>query len=556
MSAGGVRWEQLRALLVLRARLMIRMFAAEQGRIVGLIMILLIGLPTALGLGFGTAIGYLRMPEPGPAQLLAAVLAGLWLAWMIIPLIAFSMNEGLDITRLLVYPLSKRELVVAMLVGTLFDVPTYLMLPLFIAIVVGWIATPAVLVLAPALLIAYVHMMLSSQILVTALGAVLASRRFRDVLFVVGALVGTSCYFLQVGVQALFERFIEPQQLESLRPLLILRWTPPGSQAQVIASANNGDWGSVLLWLGYGLLFVVILAWAWWQLTERLITGGGFVLKGVRTEREERRDRSARPVRSRRTALRWLPADLQQIMAKDLRLIWRTPQRRVGLLQGLLIPVLLIGYSLVGDGLPDAIPPWVGLFLPVYGLFTAWIAGQNGLGVEEKGLPFLLLTPVSRRRLWLGKGMVTFALSLLPSVAIGLGLLYFLPAWQTAVGLLATPGIILAAIAVNHLAAIFFAYPVRSDGTQVRSNTRGGCIAGLGNSIVVPAVIGLVSAPMALVLVASQLLSAPWIGYVGSLFALAYGLAIFYGLGIAVASRLLLQREAEVLVATEPPERG
>lgn len=553
MNVAGLRWQQLRALLFLRARLMIRMFAAEQGRIVGLILLLLIGLPVALGLGFGTAVGYLQLPEPGPAQLLAVVLTGLWLAWMILPLVAYTMNEGLDITRLLVYPLSKRELIATMLLGTLFDVPTYLMLPLFISIVIGWIATPAIVVLAPALLITYVLMILSSQILLTALGAVLSSRRFRDVIFVVGALVGTSCYFLQRGVQALVERFVDIQQIESLRPLAILRWTPPGSQAQVIASATTGDWGSVLLWLGYGLLFTIILAWIWWQLTVRLITGGGFVLRGFGAQRP---DRSRKPIRSGRAAPRWLPADLQQIMAKEIRLIWRTPQRRVGLLQGLLIPLLLIGYSLLGDGLPDVIPPWVGLLLPVYGLFTTWIAGQNGLGVEETGLPFLLLTPVSRRRLWLGKGAVTFTLALLPTVAIGLGLIYFLPAWQTVVGLLATPGVILTAMAVNHLAAIYFAYPVRSDGTQVRSNTRGGCIAGLGNSIIVPAAIGLVNAPVVLVLAASQLLSASWIGYAGSLFAMAYGVAVFYGLGITTAARLLLQREAEVLVATEPPERG
>ncbi len=552
MNVAGLRWQQLRALLILRARLMIRMFTAEQGRLVGLAMFILIGLPLALGLGFGTAVGYLQLPEPGPAQLLAAVLTGLWIAWMLIPLVAFSVNEGLDITRLLVYPLSKRELIATMLLGTLFDIPTYIMLPLFIAIVVGWAATPALLVLAPALLITYVLMILSSQILLTVLGAILSSRRFRDVIFVLGALVGTSCYFLQRGIQALVEHFIDLQQIESLRPLTFLRWTPPGSQAQVIASATAGEWGSVLLWLGYGLLFTIILAWIWWQLSVRLITGGGFVLRGFAPAEKAEQRKKQRTW----TLPRWLPADLHQVMVKEMLLVWRTPQRRVGLLQGLLIPVLLIGYPLLSDGLPDVVPPWVGLLIPLYSLFTAWIAGQNSLGVEEKGLAFLLLTPLPRRRLWLGKGIVILALTILPTLAVGLSLLYFLPTWQTVVGLLATPGVALAAMAINNLASVFFPYPVRTDGAQVRSNISGGCIAGLANSIVVPAVIGLATAPIALVLAASQLLSAPWIGYAGAVFSIVYGVALFYGLGIVTAARMLLAREAEVLVATEPPERG
>lgn len=35
--------------------------------------------------------------------------------------------------------------------------------------------------------------------------------------------------------------------------------------------------------------------------------------------------------------------------------------------------------------LPDVLPPWPGLLLPVFGIFTAWIAGMNALGVEETG---------------------------------------------------------------------------------------------------------------------------------------------------------------------------
>src|SRR5690606_33069676 len=136
-----------------------------------------------------------------------------------------------DITRLLVYPLSRSELIATMLLGTLFDIPTYIMLPPFVAIVVGWAASPALFILPLALLIAYAQMVLSSQILITALGGILASRRFRDILIVLGALLGSSCYLLQRGAQELFERYVDPDQLASIQLVSILRWFPAGNQA-------------------------------------------------------------------------------------------------------------------------------------------------------------------------------------------------------------------------------------------------------------------------------------------------------------------------------------
>lgn len=553
-GGGGPRLQRnkLRALLVLRAKLTIRLFAAEKGRLFIALMLVVAVLPLMFGIGAATAIGYLQLPEHWPAQLLGIVLVVLWLAWMFIPVLAYSLNEGMDVTRLLTFPLSRLELIATMLLGTLFDVPTYIMLPLFIAIVVGWIATPAALLLPVALLLAYVLMVLSSQILITVLGGILASRRFRDVLIVLGALLGSSCYLLQQGARTLFERFVEPQQFESLQLLPVLRWMPGGSQAQSIVSAASGDWGGAIVWLGYGLLWAAALMWIWWHVSMRLITGEGFMLKGFR--------RSAPPPRAavrRRQGMavpRWLPADLQQLMAKELRLVWRTPQRRVGLLQGMLVPLVLLGYTLVFESLPDVIPPWLGLALPVFAIFTAWIAGQNALGVEEKGLPLILLTPLPRHRFWLGKSLINVALVVLPLLVLAAVALFLLPAWQTVVGMLAVPGATMATLAVNNLGSIFFAYPVRTDGTRLRSNTRGGCIAGIGNGVIMPILISVASAPIALLLAGSQLLQAPWLGFAGAGFSLIYGAAILYGLGVVVAGRLTLQREAELLAATKPPE--
>ncbi|NLF67411.1 MAG: hypothetical protein GX579_22725, partial [Chloroflexi bacterium] len=181
---------------------------------------------------------------------------------------------------------------------------------------------------------------------------------------------------------------------------------------------------------------------------------------------------------------------------------------------------------------------------------------QNGLGMEGKGLPFVLLTPVSRRRFWLAKGIVLFVLTSAPALLVGLALLAIQPSWQSVAGLLSVPGIVLITLGISNLGSIFFPYPVQTEGRQIRSNARGGCISGLGNGVLMPTVIGLACLPPALFLAGGQLLSTPWLGLVGGLFSLVYGAAIFVWPGVVVAGRLLLQREAELVAATSPLQGG
>lgn len=542
---------RLRTLLALRARLTWRQFSAERGRLFGLILSLLILLPLAIGAGVASALGYLYLPEPWPSQLLAAVLAGLWLVWIVLPLTAFSLNEGMDITRLLIYPIPRRELIAATLLGTLFDAPTYIMLPLFLAIVAGWATSPALILLPPVFLVAHAQMIFSSQSAVTALGGILSSRRVRDVFLIIGAIVGSSCYLLQRALQSLLQRFVAPEQLLALRVLPVLRWTPPGSLAQAIVAADAGAWGDALLWFGYGLLWAFLLGAFWWRLTSRLVTGGGFLFQlGGSRARAQKQPRARRATRS----WGWIPADLQELMRKELRLIWRTPQRRIALLQGLIFPLIFVGMSALDSGPPEELPPWLGLLLPAFAIFTAWIAGQNALGMEGKGLSAMFLTPVPRHRYWLAKGIVLTALSAAPALVLGLVWLIFRSSWQSIAGLLAIPGMTLATLSVTNLGSIFFPFPVRTEGRRVRGTRGGGCIAALGNAVLLPAAIVLAILPPALVLLAAQLLSTPWLGLAGGVFAMLYGVALFAGVGVVAPGRLTLQREAELIAATRLPE--
>ncbi|MCI0394127.1 MAG: hypothetical protein L0322_04225, partial [Chloroflexi bacterium] len=226
---------RLRALLGLRARLTWRQYAREPGRLLTGIIVILSLTPVVIGIGIATAAGYLALPDPWPAQLLGGVLVFLWFIWLTFPFFIASLNEGLDLSRLMVYPLRRRELILGTLLGSLFDYPTYFMVPLFVAVLVGWGASLALPVVIIALLLCYGHMMLISQLVVAVLGGILQSRRFRDVAIIVGSLLGSSCYFLQLGFQRLVSRLpgeISEEQVLAFRPLLVLQWSPTGAAAR------------------------------------------------------------------------------------------------------------------------------------------------------------------------------------------------------------------------------------------------------------------------------------------------------------------------------------
>lgn len=542
------------ALFKLRGRLTIRQFMKEPGRILGVIGAFAIILPIVMGIAIGTYFAYTELPDHWPAQALGFALTGLWLAWMLLPLLAFNVNEGMDITRLLTFPVSSRDLTVHMLLGTLLDFPTYIMMPVFVAIVLAWglgITFPIVLL---ALLLSYVHMIFASQILLTVLGSILQSRRFRDIIIILSTLLGVSCSLIQQGVFELTSRFVDVESLAEWQPLNALQWLPPGAAARAIERADVGEWGMSLLWLGYSIGLLIIVAWLWSKLTTRLVTGQGFVFGGFISEKKEDAKKAKR-TRTDRNWLSFLPPDLAQLTLKELKLGWRTPQRRVGYIIIILMPVIMGGMIIFQTGLPETVPGWTGVLLVPYALFVFWTAGQNMLGWEATGFPALILTPVSRRRIFLSKGLTALLINLIPIGFMGLVMLFLARDLLVLGGLISAVAVGLVTMGISSPGSALFAYPVNTENTQ-RVNPfsgRGSCLAAIANTMVVPAITVLLSLPIAVPLGVAIWLDQSWIGFAGSLLTLAYGALIFVG-GVRLGSQILLEREPELLAAIKLPE--
>lgn len=553
---------QLVALWQLRGLLTLRQFTGERGRIIGAALVIFFVGPMILAAAIGSGYGYRHLQGQWSTALLGAVLTLLWFVWLIFPILFTSINEGADITRLMIYPISRRTIIASVILGTLFDYPTYLMLPLFAAVLYGFGLSLSLvtLVVIAVLILGYAHLIMIGQLAGTIVGGIMESRRVRDVVIVFFSLVGGLCYFINIGIQRLVEtaaRQITPEDyavLQTWRPLDILQWLPPGALAQTVAQAQAGEWLSSLLWLGYSLLWLILITWAWYKLLVRLTTGEGYLLSPRR--REETHRQAAREERRKRNLLGWLPQDMAQLAANEFKSVWRVPQRRVGIIQGVLMPIFFLGaFFLGGDAEFRLAPAWMALTLPVYALFLFWANTQNMLAWEGPGLPALLLTPVPRQRIFRAKGLALFVITAVPLLLFGGLIIYNNPGWLSVISLLTALCMGVATMGVTAVASVYFPIPVRLEGRRRRSvfQSGGDTKTGCAYITIVPLSVALVSLPMAVPLFLAYWLELPWLAGAGFLVSVVYAAAVFW-LGTHQAGDLLLKREPEVVERMKLPE--
>jgi ABC-2 type transport system permease protein len=397
-----IRPAQVRALFWLSAKLRLRGYTRNWQQAVGLIVLLVILLPLAVAAGFGTWLGYTQLERPYAVELLFVVLFGLYVLWALLPLLQYTLNEGLDVTRLQTYPVTRAEQMVALVLVTLMDVSALFIAGLFIAILVGWWSADAVAVAltVAALVLAYVHIVSLSQLVLAALMGLLRSRRYRDLSIILFAFFGAACSFSGQIISYLL-RGSDLTSLSSLPIVDYLQWTPPGMAAQAIIRASEGAYGEAALWLVALVALAPVVVALWAIALDRGITTAeaGGAARGGRRAAPTPVAAPAPAARSTRARRSLIPAPVLAVAGKDLRYFWRDPQLKAMTLSSLLILVFIFLPRLTagpeafrsGSGFPDS---YLVLVAPIPSIFLALNLSLNAFGLERQAAQTLFLFPV------------------------------------------------------------------------------------------------------------------------------------------------------------------
>ena len=550
----AVNWQQQRALLKLRGRLTLRQFMREPGKFIGVITVVAIFVPVFLALAGGVAIAYYQAPAPWPGFTLAIAILGTWGAWLLFPIFFNSLSDNFDMSRLVVYPISRRDLLLSSVLGSVFDYPMYFMLPLTVAVLLSWGIGAQIVIVMPALIISYGIMLLSSQLVTLVLGAILQSRRFRDAMILFFSLVGLSCAFLNLGIEYLTENidFTQVDNVVSLDNVLgIIQWLPPGAIVQSIRLAEMGDWLPAGSWLLYATIWLAAMGYLWFVLVQRLIVGSGFLIQLGQQPEEFNRG-----AETSTTRFSWIPAEIKAFAAKELKTVWRTPSRRITIFQGLLLPIIMFVPMLTRQEAVRDIPDWFGLAILGITAFNQWTITLNMVGFEGRGLPTLMLLPFSRQHYFIGK---SFGLSLvsLPSVLlISVAILLIAPHWIAAASIVLIPAVALPVTSLSVITSALFPTPVNLEkGTKNPSMTRGGCLAGLVQGLMSPLLNALLVSPIIVPMIIAYRLDWWWLPLLITIPVYIYGLLVFRFATRWAGERMTAQTPEIVAKAALPEDR-
>ncbi|MBX5456025.1 MAG: hypothetical protein IRZ31_03925 [Thermogemmatispora sp.] len=566
---------KLRWLLWLRWRLFVRGLTRSPQNIISFAIGAVLLAACCGSTAFALTMAYRLIAPPGNVELLYVALTAITLLWIMLPVFQYAQNEGLDISKLLQFPLTRGEMMVGLLIAQLIDLLSFGLILWLITIILGFTLSPGLLLLNIAATLIFLGFVVScSQLVMALLSGLLQNRRFRDLSYIV-IILGFALFYIaqQLLLRGIFvENFTKG--LMQRQYSHYLAWLPPGWIAQAIEAGLNGNWLASLGWLLLALLLTLILLYLWLRVLERVVTQpevGGRNQAGRLSQRARpvvsgtvpsasAAEVAATPVVAQGQVraswfARFLSSQTFAIAAKDLRYFRRDPQ----LLGQLIMPLVVACVALVAPFLGRnadrvAADDWFFLFYPPFIVFLYLsMLSINALGLERKPLTVLLLYPIKPERLFFGKNLAV----LVPALVLLLAMLafecLFLGLWHFVlpflVSGLASIGIVLG---WGNLTSVFFPQPViQRRGmllTGSASYSGAGCTRGLLQLLILA--ISLISlAPVILAMLLPIWFNMTWLWIITIPVSLAYGLAFYLLLTRFVAAPALLRRGPEILEA-------
>jgi hypothetical protein len=337
----------------------------------------------------------------------------LYLMWGTVPL-SIGGGKQFEAGKLLMYPITLRKLFAVDFISELTTLHSVFALPAVLGISIGaglgsGNVTRALIVAIPAILFGIAL----SKWLSTIIGSLVRRKRARGETIV--ALIGAVA-----GIGAAVAGQVAPLLIQRAESIRSLRWTPPGAAAFLLVSKPADDA------LAYAGAFVALSAYA-----IALIVATYWIARRAALGLDGRRKRKAAVEQGTRSEgysgwqLPFASTELSAIVEKELRYAMRNAQVRMMAL----MPLILIFIRLFNSDDWTTRPQAAGDFLTYgSGLFATGgilyvfliLAGLscNAFAFEEDGMRTLILSPVDRRKILLGKNIAITIIALIFSIAL------------------------------------------------------------------------------------------------------------------------------------------
>ena len=312
-------WSELKTLFWLQWKLTLSMFRSRllSDRLRALEMLLRVmqfvfTFPIFLLMGIALAVGLILLSPQAAYELVMLVNTGLFFLWLVMPAsISAQMVERFEMSRLFLYPISFRSIVLGSTLMSILTITGVWTAPILLGEIVGlaWHQPLSLPLIVLGALPTFGLLVLTGRIMEDFFDLVAGDRRLRalalSILTLPFVLCGLGQYVIQYATDnysnlpqipfleelARLETVSGPSEaLEILRLSRLLTWLPPGWMTAGMGLSVRGEWGAALLFLGLSIGLVFLLLWGHTRITRRLMQGAAL---SIGTER----------VRSRRWSL-------------------------------------------------------------------------------------------------------------------------------------------------------------------------------------------------------------------------------------------------------------
>ncbi|WP_326564989.1 hypothetical protein VSH64_24395 [Amycolatopsis rhabdoformis] len=398
-------------------------------------------------------------------DLLTAVYAAWAAGWVLAPIATGGGDDTLRPEHFALLPIGRRKLAVGLLAASFVGVTTVVSLVAFLGLLFYGLrfGPGAALVGLVFTVLQLAFVVLLYRVVMAALGALLTSRKGKELGIILVALTGLSGVGVNLAINSLGPAIINGRVPGFVNVMHVL---PSGWGTVAVHAAGTGSWGTALGLLVAMLALIAVLIAAWGALLVRQATNPSF--RGA-----SRTKVRAEGARVRRSLLPATPVGA--VARKELFTWWRDARRRVALLSTLIVGlVITVVPTLSGGGRPAIVP-----YLGVVVVFFACMQSGNLYGFDGSSLWHTLIVPGAERADIRGR-QVAWALIVAP---VALVLAVVLPgavgetgAYPWVLGLV--PALLGAGAGVLMLQSVFLAYPLpdqRKSGSPWSSGGRPGC---------------------------------------------------------------------------------